>query len=51
MFDGDYFIAPINKNIEGNLEIMKSYSCDLMLKHTYLWCMECMMEGHPKDNC
>jgi len=49
--DEDVAIHDIDRQLEEKLNAMQKAIQDIWLKGADLWCMECMVEGHTKENC
>ena len=49
--DDRYPAHPIDNRIEEQLEIMQKSLRELNLKGQDIWCTNCSIVGHTKDNC
>lgn len=49
--DEDVVIHGIDRQLEEKLNAMQKAIQDISLKGADLWCTECMVDGHTKENC
>jgi len=48
--DEDIVTPGVDKQLEEKLNAMQKVIQEISFKNTDLWCIECMVEGHTKDN-